>query len=63
MTEKDVPVPKPAVVERASGIDFGKADEIRCELGLHGLRITLSPDFDDSAFSRQLLGLEVSWLF
>jgi hypothetical protein len=39
-------------------MDFETADRIRRELGLDGFTVTLPPDFDDSAFSRQVLGLE-----
>ena len=40
------------------GMDFEEADRVRRELGLDGLTVTLPPDFDDPAFSRQLLGLD-----
>ncbi len=42
----------------ASGMDFEKAATVRRELGLDGLKVGLPPDFDDPAFSRQVLGLE-----
>jgi len=42
---------------KASGMDFEKAAIVRRELGLDGLNVGLSPDFDDPAFSRQVLGL------
>ena len=41
----------------ASGMDFDKAAVVRRELGLDGLKVSLPPDFDDLAFSRQVLGL------
>ena len=41
----------------ASGMDFEKAVIVRRELGLDGLTVRLLPDFDDPAFSRQVLGL------
>ena len=41
----------------ASGMDFDKAEAVRRELGLDGLRVELPPDFDDPAISRQVLGL------
>ena len=44
--------------QRAVGIDFEKAAMIRHKLGLDGLTVSLPPDFDDPAFSRQVLGLE-----
>ena len=43
--------------QRSSGMDFEKAAMIRRELGLDGLEVALPPDFDDPAFSRQVLGL------
>jgi prevent-host-death family protein len=45
-------------VQRATGMDFEKAARVRRELGLDGLTVTLPPNFDDPAFSRQVLGLE-----
>ena len=44
-------------VRRASGMDFDKAVLVRCELGLDGLELRVPADFDDPAFSRQVLGL------
>jgi prevent-host-death family protein len=43
---------------KASGMDFEKAATVRRELGLDGLTVSVPPDFDDPAFSRQVLGLE-----
>ncbi len=43
---------------KASGMDFEKAVVVRRELGLDGLKVTLPPDFDDPAFSRQVIGLD-----
>ena len=39
------------------GMDFDKAEAVRRELGLDGLRVELPADFDDPAFSRRVLGL------
>nr|WP_294545231.1 type II toxin-antitoxin system prevent-host-death family antitoxin [uncultured Rhodopila sp.] len=44
-------------VQRTAGMDFAKAAEVRRELGIDGLKVTLPPDFDDPAFSRDVLGL------
>ena len=44
--------------QRASGMDFEKAAVVRRELGLDGLKVSLPPNFNDPAFSRQVLGLE-----
>ena len=43
---------------RSSGMDFEKAAVVRHQLGLDGRKVVLPPDFDDPAFSRQVLGLE-----
>jgi len=43
--------------QTASGMDFEKAAIVRRELGLDGLDVRLPPDFDDPAFSLQVLGL------
>jgi prevent-host-death family protein len=40
------------------GMDFEKAATIRRKLGIDGLTVSLPPDFDDPAFSQQVLGLE-----
>jgi prevent-host-death family protein len=44
--------------QRAFGMDFDKAATIRRALGLDGLTVSLPPNFDDPAFSRQVLGLD-----
>lgn len=44
--------------QRAFGMDFEKAAMIRRDLGLDGLTVSVPADFDDPAFSRQVLGLE-----
>lgn len=41
-----------------TGMDFEQAAIVRRALGLDGLTVRLAPDFDDPAFSRQVLGLE-----
>ncbi len=41
----------------ASGMDFEKAAAVRRELGLDSLDVTMTRDFDDPAFSNQVLGL------
>lgn len=43
--------------QRVSGMDFDKAAIVRRELGLDGLKVMLPGNFDDPAFSRQVLGL------
>jgi prevent-host-death family protein len=44
--------------QKTYGMDFEKAAAIRRKLGLDGLKVDLPPNFDDPAFSRQVLGLE-----
>jgi prevent-host-death family protein len=44
--------------QRAFGMDFEKAAKIRRDLGLDSLKVSLPPNFDDPAFSREVLGLE-----
>jgi prevent-host-death family protein len=41
-----------------AGMDFEKAALVRQQLGLDGLQVNLPPDFDDPAFSQQVLGLK-----
>jgi len=43
--------------QRAAGMNFEKAATVRRELGLDGLDVRLPLDFDDPAFSCQVLGL------
>ena len=40
------------------GVDFARLAEIREELGLTGVTVTLPDDFDDPAYSRRVLGLD-----
>lgn len=40
------------------GIDFDKVAAVRKQLGLDGISVTLGPEFDDPAYSRQVLGLD-----
>ena len=44
--------------QKASGMDFEKAAIVRRELGIDGFKVMVQPDFDDPAFSRQVLGLD-----
>jgi prevent-host-death family protein len=43
---------------RKGGVDFARLAEIREELGLTGVTVTLPDDFDDPAYSRRVLGLD-----
>lgn len=44
--------------QKTSGMDFEKAEAVRRELGLEGLRVVVPAEFDDAALSRQVLGLD-----
>ena len=44
--------------QKTSGMDFEKAALVRRELGLDSLKVEVPTNFDDPAFSRQVLGLE-----
>lgn len=39
------------------GMDEGRTAKARRELGLDGLTVRISSEFDDTAFSREVLGL------
>ena len=56
-TEQDRPLTELMPMQQVGGLDFEKMAIVRHELGLDGLNFTLPPDFDDPAFSRQVLGL------
>ena len=45
-------------VQRVRCMDFEEATIIRCELGLGGLQVHIPSNFDDPAFSRDVLGLQ-----
>ena len=57
VTKHGRPFVELVAAQRAAGMDFEKAAIVRRELGLDGLDVRLPPDFDDPAFSRQVLGL------
>ncbi len=42
----------------AAGMDFHRAGEIRRQLGLEQVALTLPAEFDDPAYSAQVLGLD-----
>jgi antitoxin (DNA-binding transcriptional repressor) of toxin-antitoxin stability system len=58
ITKHGKPVVEMGPVRKKGGFDFAKAAEVRERLGLTGVKITLPDNFDDPAFSRQVLGLE-----
>ena len=43
---------------QSSGMDFEKAATVRKTLGLDTIKLTMSADFDDPAFSRRVLGID-----
>ena len=58
VTKHGRPFVELVAAQKISGMDFEKAAIVRQELGLDGLDVCLPTDFDDPAFSRQVLGLE-----
>lgn len=58
VTKHGRPLVELVPARKASGMDFEKAEAVRRELGLDRLDVTLPSNFDDPAFSRQVLGLE-----
>jgi prevent-host-death family protein len=44
--------------QRTFSMDFEKAAMIRRQVGLDGLKVSLPPNFNHPAFSRQVLGLQ-----
>lgn len=57
VTEEDSPTSEKMPAPKASGMNIKEASTIRREIGLDGLTVELPPDFDNPAFSRQMLGL------
>ncbi len=57
ITKHGRPFVELVAASQTSGMDFEKAAEIRRKLGLDGLKVRLPPNFDDPAFSRDVLGL------
>ena len=58
ITKHGKPFVEVVPARKKGGHDFAKAAEVREQLGLTGVTITLPDDFDDPAFSRRVLGLE-----
>jgi len=58
VTKHGRPFVELVAAQPTTGMNFDRAAEVRRELGLDGLTVTLPADFDDPAFSRQVLGLE-----
>ncbi|MBV9929890.1 MAG: type II toxin-antitoxin system prevent-host-death family antitoxin [Alphaproteobacteria bacterium] len=58
ITKHGKPFVEVVPARRKGGVDFEKMAEIRAELGLEGVTLTLPDNFDDPAFSRRVLGLE-----
>jgi prevent-host-death family protein len=57
VTKHGIPFVELVPVRKAAGMDFEKAEQVRRDLGLDGITFTLPAEFDDPAFSRQVLGL------
>lgn len=58
VTKHGRPFVELVAAQRASGMDFVRAAHVRRELGLDGVKVSVPPEFDDAAFSRQVLGLD-----
>lgn len=58
ITKHGKPFVEVVPARRRGGVDFEKLGEIRRKMGLDGVTVTLPDNFDDPAFSRQVLGLE-----
>jgi prevent-host-death family protein len=58
VTKHGVPFIELVQARPKGGVDFAKLAEIRKELGIDGVKIILPDNFDDPAFSRQVLGLD-----
>jgi prevent-host-death family protein len=58
VTKHGRPIVELVSARQATGMDFERAAIIRRQLGLDGLTVTVPPNFDGPAFSRQVVGLE-----
>ncbi len=58
VTKHGRPFVEMVAAQKVSGMNFEKAAIVRRALGIDGLTVGLSADFDDPAFSRQVLGLD-----
>lgn len=58
ITRNGTPAAELVRVQRRGGIDFAKLDAARAKLGLKGDGGGWPPEFDDSDFSRRVLGLD-----
>ncbi len=57
VTKHGRPFVELVAAQPASGMDLGTAAAVRRTLGLDGLQVSVPSEFDDPAFSRQVLGL------
>lgn len=57
ITKHGQPFVELIAARKKGGMDFDKAAAVRRELGIDGVRVELPDNFDDPAFSRQILGL------
>ena len=58
ITKHGKPFVEVVPARQKGGVDFEKMAWIRREMGLEGVTLILPDNFDDPAFSRQVLGLE-----
>jgi prevent-host-death family protein len=58
ITRHGQPVVELVPYRRKGGVDFAELKRIAKELGVDGVKIDFSDDFNDPAYSRRVLGLE-----
>jgi len=58
ITKHGKPFVEVVPARQKGGHDFARAAEVREQLGLTGVTLTLPDYFDDPAFSRRVLGLD-----
>lgn len=58
ITKHGKPFVEVVPAQKNGGVDFEKMAELRKQMGFEGVTLTLPDNFDDPAFSRQVLGLE-----
>jgi prevent-host-death family protein len=58
ITHHEQPMVELVPYRRRGGVDFAELDRLAKELGIDGVKIDFSDDFNDPAYSRRVLGLE-----
>ncbi len=57
VTQDGLPFVELVPAQSDTAMDLDRAASLRQELGLDGLTVSIGSDFDDPAFSRQVLGI------